>query len=236
MGRAVGSLREQLVLGQLRPLLDDGEQVVARLHVRRPHDGRRGIIAITPTRCLVRWGARDEPVVIPWAELRAWTAACQDAGGPVLRLESHHEDVAVQLPVSSGARVRRAAHLLDHAAQMAPAHADGLHERSDTWEAVLRVERRSLRAHTRRVVVSVAGVAVILAGLLFASPVVPGPGALTILAGLALLASEYDWASDAHQWLHHQVERIWERQRRWRQRRRQRRRAPAADTVSNESR
>lgn len=58
-----------------------------------------------------------------------------------------------------------------------------------------RVSRRVGLA-ARRVVVTVAGVAVILVGavLLFT----PGPGLGAIAAGLALLATEYDWARRAY--------------------------------------
>ena len=44
----------------------------------------------------------------------------------------------------------------------------------------------------KRIVVIVAGSAVIIAGL--ALLVLPGPGTLVIAAGLAILASEFDWA------------------------------------------
>jgi uncharacterized protein (TIGR02611 family) len=47
----------------------------------------------------------------------------------------------------------------------------------------------------RRAGISVAGFALILAGL--AMLVLPGPGVLVIIAGLAVLATEYAWAERA---------------------------------------
>lgn len=47
----------------------------------------------------------------------------------------------------------------------------------------------------KRVGVSVAGFVLILAGL--AMLVLPGPGVLVIIAGLAVLATEYTWAERA---------------------------------------
>jgi uncharacterized protein (TIGR02611 family) len=44
----------------------------------------------------------------------------------------------------------------------------------------------------RRAVVTVVGVAVLVAGLLML--VLPGPGLLTVAASLAILSTEYDWA------------------------------------------
>lgn len=45
----------------------------------------------------------------------------------------------------------------------------------------------------RRAAVTVVGVTVLVAGLLML--VLPGPGLLAVAAGLALLATEYEWAS-----------------------------------------
>jgi uncharacterized protein (TIGR02611 family) len=46
--------------------------------------------------------------------------------------------------------------------------------------------------NAKRVAVTVVGLVVVLAGVLML--VLPGPGILTIIAGLAILASEYVWA------------------------------------------
>lgn len=54
---------------------------------------------------------------------------------------------------------------------------------------------RWIGRNTKRVVVSVVGLVLILAGL--AMLILPGPGLLVIIAGLAVLASEYAWAERA---------------------------------------
>lgn len=46
--------------------------------------------------------------------------------------------------------------------------------------------------NAKRVAVTVAGLLVVLAGVLML--VLPGPGIITIIAGLAILATEYMWA------------------------------------------
>ncbi len=51
---------------------------------------------------------------------------------------------------------------------------------------------KSIIRHTKRVIVTVVGVTIVLAGL--AMLVLPGPGWIAIIAGLALLATEYVWA------------------------------------------
>jgi hypothetical protein len=54
---------------------------------------------------------------------------------------------------------------------------------------------RFIGRNGRRIAVSVAGFALVLAGL--AMLVLPGPGLLVIIAGLAILATEYVWAQRA---------------------------------------
>jgi len=46
--------------------------------------------------------------------------------------------------------------------------------------------------HTKRVVIAVVGITVILIGV--ALMVLPGPGLLIIIVGLAVLATEFAWA------------------------------------------
>ncbi|HEX2032256.1 MAG TPA: PGPGW domain-containing protein [Actinomycetota bacterium] len=55
------------------------------------------------------------------------------------------------------------------------------------------------RLTPRRIAIGVAGFAMVLAGLILSLPLVPGPGFLLIIGGLALLATEFAWAE---RWLH----------------------------------
>jgi hypothetical protein len=68
-----------------------------------------------------------------------------------------------------------------------PSRPDVLLERLDSWAA-----RGIARALVVKVVVTVAGPPVVLAGI--AMLVLPGPGLVVMAAGLALLALEYPWA------------------------------------------
>jgi len=54
---------------------------------------------------------------------------------------------------------------------------------------------RFLRRNGKRIGISIAGGAVVVAGLVML--VLPGPGVLVIVAGLAILATEYVWAQRA---------------------------------------
>jgi len=57
-----------------------------------------------------------------------------------------------------------------------------------------KVVLRFIGRNAKRVGITIAGFAVLLAGLVLSLPLVPGPGFLLILAGLAILATEYVWA------------------------------------------
>jgi uncharacterized protein (TIGR02611 family) len=46
----------------------------------------------------------------------------------------------------------------------------------------------------RRIAVGAGGAVLLAAGVILSLPFVPGPGFLLILAGLGLLATEFDWA------------------------------------------
>jgi hypothetical protein len=59
-----------------------------------------------------------------------------------------------------------------------------------TFRSVLRFIARS----GKRLAVTVVGFVLILAGLALAAPGIPGPGFLVIIAGLAVLGTEYAWA------------------------------------------
>ena len=57
--------------------------------------------------------------------------------------------------------------------------------------------RGFLQRNAKRIVVGIVGTAVLIGGLFML--VLPGPGVLTVVAGLAILASEFDWAE---RWMH----------------------------------
>jgi uncharacterized protein (TIGR02611 family) len=58
--------------------------------------------------------------------------------------------------------------------------------------APFKVVARFIRRSGKRIAVTIAGFAVLMAGI--AMLVLPGPGIVVIIAGLAILATEYVWA------------------------------------------
>ena len=78
----------------------------------------------------------------------------------------------------------------------------------DRPELLIKLQERKLRHKQRhivhRVAVVVAGVLVVCAGIVMSGPGVPGPGIVTIILGLTLLALEFD---RAERWLERVI--IW---------------------------
>lgn len=71
-----------------------------------------------------------------------------------------------------------------------------------------------VRRHGRRLAVGIVGSLVVLVGLVLMP--LPGPGLLVVLAGLAILASEFAPAAAALHWLRSRARGSFERLRRWR--------------------
>lgn len=64
-----------------------------------------------------------------------------------------------------------------------------------------------------KIVVSIVGAGVVLAGVVLSGPGIPGPGIVVIILGLAILASEWEWAERMMHWLKDKAHRAAERAR-----------------------
>ncbi len=58
-------------------------------------------------------------------------------------------------------------------------------------------EMKHIARATKKTLIFIIGVAVFVAGLLLSFPGIPGPGIVLMIAGLAILATEFAWA---HHW------------------------------------
>ena len=90
--------------------------------------------------------------------------------------------------------------------------AEGEHERPGFFERVHeRLHRNPVIGLVTKVVATVVGVAIMAVGVFLSGPGIPGPGFLVILAGLAVLATEYDWAQRVLDWAKERYERAKQR-------------------------
>lgn len=53
-----------------------------------------------------------------------------------------------------------------------------------------------------------AGLVLVVVGAVLALPMVPGPGLLLVVGGLALLGQEFHWARRLNQWLRRRAKRM----------------------------
>lgn len=160
---------------------------------------------MTPDRAIIAWKGDEEAAVsIPLAEVTRWGVRHDTRGGPVLTIESPEHAVAVQLLTSSRAMTEGVIHFLLLFSEWIPDGAvaileDGEESHLDTPDLDVRTEPRSVSELTKRVVVTLLGVMLIITAILIVP--LPGPWSfLLTIAGLAILASEYDWAEDALDW------------------------------------
>ena len=208
--RGICNLRERMVLGPFRSHLDVDEPIQAWVHVVGDGD-RSGLLFVTERRCLLHLGSIEHPpLAVSWAELTGWELARPASGSAGLTLGSGNERLDVRLPLTTAGQARKASEVVDRLHRSSTVATSSQADRGDASGPIpLQPVQRGFRGHVRRVIVTVVGVLVLLLSALFASPFFPGPGALTFLAGLALLASEYDWARDVHTWVRRKFEQVW---------------------------
>lgn len=199
--------RQEQIERKARPFLEEGEEVSHWVRALHPKDGRRGIFFLTERRALVHWsGKEDGHADVPWTDFRTWGVNQDDRQGPVLCIQtSSDETVVVQLAVRTDDQARTAGDFIRSFAEMAPwpeerpAPEGSLGFEPQAMSEVVR-HRRTPAELVRRWGLATVGILLCIAGLILALPGVPGPGILVIIAGLALLAREYDWADDLLDW------------------------------------
>lgn len=215
--------RERLVLGQVRRELGDGEQVVAWTHARLPDTRAPGLLVVTDERCLLHVASSSiSDISTPLTEVSSFKLDRRNPELVRVRLCVGDDEVTVELSLTDRVRSRsvgRVLSALTRAKVTAP----------DSFDAGLTSPlppmERSVRHHARRVWITLLGILVLIVSALFASPFVPGPGALTAVAGIAILAREYEWARDLHVWAARQADRFMNWMRGLRERRREARSA-----------
>ena len=198
--------RERLVLRHAEPHLQPDERVVQWARTKAPEGHQDGFIFLTDDRAIVYW-EDDGTSTIGLPDVVWWRMEERPHGGPILEFRTSDGTTGnMQFPVHTRRRARDVANFLEAFVDLAPwpkrAQADADGEGFLTRERPslrVRRERASTKAFARRIVVTTVGVALILTGIVL----IPGPGPWSFLiniGGLAVLASEYDWAKDLLTW------------------------------------
>jgi hypothetical protein len=195
--------RDRNVHAHVRPLLDAGEEVVHWVRAQDPDRRRQGYAFITNRRLLVVWsGSGDGHREVAWSDVHAWGVDTDADNGPVLAVECPAVDVVVCMPVASRSTARRVTGFVRKLSDLAPSprRSVGYSGGFRTDPAIeVTLHRLSARALTQRALATLIGLALFFGGVAIIP--IPGPWSLPlILAGLAVLASEYDWAKDVLEW------------------------------------
>ncbi|HEX2296077.1 MAG TPA: PGPGW domain-containing protein [Actinomycetota bacterium] len=201
-------MRNDHILSYARPHLEEGEEVAHWVRARHPEKrGAEGFMFVTSKRFVLCWTGSDlQPHALEWEEIEAWGVDDEARGGPVLFIERDHAPAVAQMPVTTDGMARTVSHFVREFARRAPEPVDPPQE--DLWrgrfapraDVSVAPESRSLTAQARRIVVTVIGILLVVGG----TAIIPLPGPWSfpvIIAGLAVLASEYDWAKDVRDWV-----------------------------------
>jgi uncharacterized protein (TIGR02611 family) len=202
----IAEQREQQIVERIRPQLAPGEEVIQWVRACNPRSGRRGFAFLTPHRLLLLWGGKDDRHgAFTWSAVDSWGVNREASGGPILAVEQAGSSALIQMPVESVGMAERATHFLYRLAALAPkprrhpAPMDFPGVYDSRIARPMERGKRSVMRQTRRIMVTVVGVVLVTLGLLLL--VLPGPGILVTLLGLAVLGSEYDWAQDLLAWV-----------------------------------
>lgn len=88
--------------------------------------------------------------------------------------------------------------------EVGTSRADGERDEGDGPGRLKRLHRRlhanKVTGLITKIVVSIVGAAVVLAGVVLSGPGIPGPGIVVIILGLAILATEWEWADRLVKW------------------------------------
>lgn len=197
--------RERQVLSHAREVLDPSDEVLGWLRVRHPDHRGRGFIYLTSRCYVVYWSGKGSTLeAIPLKDILAWGVDRASDKGPVLGIETDSVTTFVEMIVGTDGMVTKVNEFLETFARYAPAPREQLKNSShpSDYEAKsgikVQKERKTVAGHTRRVGFTVAGVVILLAGIVLLF--IPGPGILVSLLGLSILAREYDWAEDLMHW------------------------------------
>ena len=204
--RRLPGFRERLVLGPILRYLDGDEEVLAWTHANVPEVRAPGVLIVTNHHCLLHVASSGTPdISTPLSKLSAFQLNRRNPEIVRVRLSGEEHELDVELSLTSRVRSRSVGRTLSTLTRQqiaAPAAFD-----PDLTSPVPPMVR-SVRHHARRAWITVLGVLVLLVSAVFASPFVPGPGALTAVAGIAILAREYEWARDLHVWAARQADRF----------------------------
>ena len=204
--RKLADLRERQILEHAAPYLEQGEEVLAWVRTMRPHSSSRGFMFVTSKRLVVVWSkvGTDDTQSASWDQVVSWGLARDGDRGPLFALETENGLHEAHILVGTEGMVTNANRFLVHFVDNAPPPTRPLERVADahsfrSTELKVERERKTVRKHTQRAIVTIIGLCLIVVAFLIGW--IPGPWSIPlVIAGLAVLATEYDWADDFLTW------------------------------------
>lgn len=215
--RRLRRFRERLVLGPILRYLDGDEAVIAWTHASIPGTRAPGVLIVADHHLYLHVASSAIPdISTPLARLSGFALNRRNEELVRVRVSGEDGEVEVELSLTNRVRSRSVGRVLSTLTYHQVA---GPATFNPDMTSPLPPMERTARHHARRIWITVLGVLVLLVSAAFASPFVPGPGALTAVAGIAILAREYEWARDLHVWASRLADRFITWMRRLRRRR-----------------
>jgi uncharacterized protein (TIGR02611 family) len=204
--KSLAERRNEHILRKARPFLSEAEEVIDWVRARHPEDGRRGIFFITSERCIVHWsGRKDGHGSYEWDEFKDWDLDRATRGGPTLSIETTEGIARIQLVVMTRDMAATLRDFLRVFAELAPWPPDDVSAGNPNGrlrpeeDPKVQHHRRTPGEMAKRIILTVVGVSMIIIGIAIIP--LPGPWSFVLnIAGLAILAKEYDWADDLLDW------------------------------------
>lgn len=200
----LSEMRRRQIVSHAQPYLEPGDDVRLWARARKPGSRHEGFAYLTDRLYVVHWRGRDDGhEAVPWATIEAWEVSGQERGGPLVRVKAGQREISVQIAVRTRQMAEAAGAFLAEFAKRAPKATSITTGPGSDFEVAL--TPRSVRDQTIRILVTILGSVLFVGGILITP--LPGPWSFPIvLAGLAILASEYDWAKDAQDWIRSKVQ------------------------------
>ena len=209
--RRISDERERQIVAHATPYLNEDEEILEWARARHPEGKPQGFIYLTDRQVVIHWPGRgDGHGAVELSEVECWGIYGDAKGGPILGMETSDAAHFVQLRVATTGMAHNLTRFLQRFAELAPRPRRSLSEvpkgkgtRDDFRPHVLQAvdrEKRSIAQQTKRILVTVVGVLLVIGGI--AITPLPGPWSFPIiLGGLAVLANEFDWAQDTLDWV-----------------------------------
>jgi len=213
----VSRKRRELIERQAVPHLTGGEEVAHWVRCSKVNERGEGFAYLTPKRLIISWtGKEDGHCVAKWSEITTWGLANDVKGGPILGVQVDGETWYAQIQATTRNMAEVARRFIQEVDKLAPETTKkfvggvGLGTFETEGDVEVDQVRKTPAEMAKRIAITIVGVTLIIAAALIIP--LPGPWSFfVVIAGLAILSSEYDWAKDLLEWTKERFQKVREK-------------------------